>query len=106
MNEISKTKKNYGRLDIGRGKKVLIEFVSANPTGPLTVAHGRQAAFGDSLANVLEFAGYKVTKEYLINDAGRQILLLGESIKSRYFITFEAPLNKTLPLASLNNYEA
>ncbi|MCX8081840.1 MAG: arginine--tRNA ligase [bacterium] len=65
-------------------KKVLIEFVSANPTGPLTIAHGRQAAFGEALSRVLKYAGYEVTKEYYINNAGRQIRLLGESLKARY----------------------
>lgn len=65
-------------------KKVLIEFVSANPTGPLTIAHGRQAAFGEALSRVLKYTGYDVTKEYYINNAGRQIKLLGESLKARY----------------------
>ncbi|HOL21536.1 MAG TPA: arginine--tRNA ligase [bacterium] len=65
-------------------RKVLIEFVSANPTGPLTIAHGRQAAFGEALARILKYAGLDVTKEYYINDAGRQIKLLGESLKARY----------------------
>ena len=65
-------------------KKVLIEFVSANPTGPLTIAHGRQAAFGEALARILKYAGCDVVKEYYINDAGRQIKLLGESLKARY----------------------
>jgi len=64
--------------------KILIEFVSANPTGPLTIAHGRQAAFGEALARILKYAGFDVTKEYYINDAGRQIKLLGESLKARY----------------------
>jgi len=66
------------------GKKVLIEFVSSNPTGPLTIAHGRQAAFGESLARILKHAGFEVTKEYYLNDGGRQIKLLGESLKARY----------------------
>ena len=66
------------------GKKALIEFVSANPTGPLTIAHGRQAAFGESLARILKYAGFEVTKEYYLNDSGRQIRLLGESLKARY----------------------
>jgi arginyl-tRNA synthetase len=66
------------------GKNILIEFVSANPTGPLSVAHGRQAAIGDVLANILDFAGYNVTREYYLNDEGNQILLLGKSIHARY----------------------
>ncbi|MCM8762686.1 MAG: arginine--tRNA ligase [Candidatus Omnitrophica bacterium] len=65
-------------------KKFLIEFVSANPTGPLTIAHGRQAAFGEALARILKYAGADVTKEYYINNAGRQIKLLGESLRARY----------------------
>ncbi len=83
--EIKREKSNYGRTNLGKGKKLQIEFVSANPTGPLSVAHGRQAAVGDSLANILEFSGYKVSREYYINDEGTQIDLLGRSIKSRVF---------------------
>ena len=70
--------------DVGMGKKVLIEFVSANPTGPLHIGHGRGAAVGDVLANLLKRAGYDVTKEYYVNDAGRQIKTLGESTYLRY----------------------
>ncbi|MFH2068103.1 MAG: arginine--tRNA ligase [Candidatus Omnitrophota bacterium] len=72
-----------GVADIGQGKKVLLEFVSANPTGPLTIAHGRQAAFGEALGRILSHSGYQVTKEYYLNDEGRQIDLLGESLKVR-----------------------
>lgn len=75
---------NFGRLDLGKGTKLNIEFASANPTGPLTIAHGRQAAFGDSLANILEFSGYDVNREYYLNDEGRQINMLGASIQSEY----------------------
>lgn len=82
--DIRKSKIGFGRSKIGSGKKVLIEFVSANPTGPLSVAHGRQAAVGDVLANILEFAGYEVKREYYLNDEGNQITLLGESIYARY----------------------
>jgi len=82
IKEVLSKKLSYGQLK-NRGK-VHIEFVSANPTGPLTIAHGRQAAFGDSLSRILSHAGFKVTKEYLINDEGRQINLLGKSIKVRY----------------------
>lgn len=84
ITDIGKEKEGFGRSKIGSGKKVLIEFVSANPTGPLSVAHGRQAAVGDALANLLKFAGYKVEKEYYLNDEGNQIVLLGESIYARY----------------------
>ena len=70
----------YGETETGAGKRVLIEFVSANPTGPLHIGHGRGAAFGDSLANVLDAAGYDVTREFYINDAGSQVKNLAESI--------------------------
>ncbi|MFN0316252.1 MAG: arginine--tRNA ligase [Burkholderiales bacterium] len=75
---------DYGRIDAGRGKKVQVEFVSANPTGPLHVGHGRGAAYGDSLANVLQAAGYDVQREYYINDAGRQVDVLVLSVWLRY----------------------
>lgn len=74
---------DYGRSSLGKGRKALVEFVSANPTGPLSVAHGRQAAVGDALANLLSFAGYRVAREYYLNDEGTQIDLLGASILAR-----------------------
>jgi len=83
LDTICKEGKNYGKVDIGRGEKVLIEFVSANPTGPLHVGHGRCAAIGDSLANILTGVGYQVVKEYYINDIGNQIDLLEKSIRIR-----------------------
>ncbi len=70
--------------DIGQGKKVQVEFVSANPTGPLTVGHGRNAVLGDAIARLLEATGHQVTREYYFNNAGRQMQLLGESVKARY----------------------
>ncbi len=73
----------YGRLDIGRGTRIQVEFVSANPTGPLHIGHGRGAAVGDSLARVLRAAGFEVETEYYINDAGRQMRILGMSILYR-----------------------
>ena len=76
--------KDYGRVDVGQGEKVLLEFVSSNPTGPLHVAHGRAAAFGASLANVLDAAGYQVHREYYVNDAGRQMDILTLSTWLRY----------------------
>lgn len=82
--EIKRKKYNFGRNSLGNGLKVQIEFVSANPTGPLTIAHGRQAAIGDSLGNMLEFLGYKVVKEYYINDEGTQMNNLGKSVMARY----------------------
>ena len=74
----------YGRSDVGKSRKVQIEFASANPTGPLSVAHGRQAALGDVLTNILKFVGFDVTAEYWVNDCGNQILKLGESVRARY----------------------
>ena len=72
--------KAYGASDMGRNEKVQVEFVSANPTGPLHVGHGRGAAVGDSVGNILDFAGFDVQKEYYINDSGRQIRTLGTSV--------------------------
>ncbi len=74
----------YGSSEIGKGTKVQVEFVSANPTGPLHVGHGRGAAVGDSTAKILSFAGYDVEKEYYVNDSGRQINTLGLSVFTRY----------------------
>jgi len=82
--EIKRRKDDFGRSSIGRGIKLHLEFVSANPTGPLTIAHGRQAAIGDSLANILESLGYDVTREYYTNDEGTQMDILGNSIRVRY----------------------
>jgi arginyl-tRNA synthetase len=74
----------YGQSDVGQGKKVQVEFVSANPTGPLHVGHGRGAAVGSVLANILSTAGYNVSKEFYINDAGNQIDCLSDSVIARY----------------------
>ncbi|ADL08896.1 arginine--tRNA ligase [Thermosediminibacter oceani] len=74
----------YGRQDIGKGKKVQVEFVSANPTGPMHMGNARGAALGDALASVLEMAGYDVTREFYINDAGNQIENFGLSLEARY----------------------
>jgi len=75
---------DYGRSEIGQGEKVNVEYVSANPTGPMHVGHGRGAVFGDALANLLAFAGYAVTREYYINDAGAQVDVLARSAFLRY----------------------
>lgn len=75
---------NYGRTNIGQGSRVQVEFVSANPTGSLHLGHARGAAVGDALCNVLAFAGYDVTREYYINDAGKQVENLALSIEARY----------------------
>ncbi|RWM14479.1 MAG: arginine--tRNA ligase [Mesorhizobium sp.] len=76
--------RNYGRSTVGGGKKANVEYVSANPTGPMHVGHCRGAVVGDALANLMAFAGYDVTKEYVINDAGSQIDVLGRSAMLRY----------------------
>ena len=75
---------DYGRSDIGAGKPVNVEYVSANPTGPMHVGHCRGAVFGDALANLLAFAGFAVTREYYINDAGAQVDALARSAYLRY----------------------
>ena len=84
MLKIQREKNNYGKLSICRSKKIQVEFVSANPTGPLTIAHGRQAAIGDSLAKILAFVGCNVKREYYVNDEGTQMNILGNSIRVRY----------------------
>ncbi|HOA71566.1 MAG: arginine--tRNA ligase [Bacillota bacterium] len=84
MADIWKKGPLYGSTNYGAGKKVLIEFVSANPTGPLNVVNARAAAIGDCLAALLEASGYEVSREYYINDAGRQVDLLADSLEARY----------------------
>jgi arginyl-tRNA synthetase len=83
-NRILQCGADYGRSSLGQNKKIQVEFVSANPTGPLHVGHGRGAAFGASLANILAAAGFAVTREYYINDAGRQMDILALSAWLRY----------------------
>ncbi|MDZ7772807.1 MAG: arginine--tRNA ligase [Balneolaceae bacterium] len=75
---------DFGRTGSYAGQKALVEFVSANPTGPLTVGHGRNAVLGDTIARLLEWSGAEVDREYYFNDAGRQMRLLGESVRARY----------------------
>lgn len=77
-------KETFGQCNVGQGKSVLVEFVSANPTGPLHVGHGRGAAYGASVANLLAVAGFKVSREYYVNDAGRQMDILATSVWLRY----------------------
>jgi arginyl-tRNA synthetase len=84
IDEIREKGEDYGKVNLGKGKKIQVEFVSVNPTGPLHVGHGKCAAVGDALSNILKAAGYKVEKEYYINDQGRQIDLLGQSVQVRY----------------------
>ena len=82
--EIEKEQTAYGNVDIANGKKVVVEFVSANPTGPMHMGNARGGALGDTLSNVLSRAGWDVTKEFYINDAGAQIDKFGRSLDARY----------------------
>ncbi|MFH1671192.1 MAG: arginine--tRNA ligase [Candidatus Portnoybacteria bacterium] len=100
LSEIIEKEDNYGNLNIGGNKKIQVEFISANPTGPLTVGNARGGPYGDTLANVLKKAGFKVEKAYYINDAGMQILTLGHSIlkdkKGKYQGEYIDKLNKEI----------
>ncbi len=93
MKQLLKYGSSFLRQDIGKGRKVQIEFISANPTGPLHLGHGRGGATGDALANLLSSAGFRVEREYYINDAGKQVRLLGLSVFARYqqFFGIEYP---------------
>jgi arginyl-tRNA synthetase len=84
LKEIDDQQESYGRSDIGGNRRVMVEFVSANPTGPLSIGHGRQAILGDGIARLLEATGHDVYREYYYNDAGRQMRVLGESVRARY----------------------
>jgi len=84
MQDILEEKEDYGSVQVGNNEQLQVEFVSVNPTGPLHVGHGKCAAFGDALSRVLKKAGFSVEKEYYINDAGRQIDLLGLTLEARY----------------------
>jgi arginyl-tRNA synthetase len=84
LDRILSQRNDYGKSDLGKGKQAMVEFVSANPTGPLTIGHGRQAVLGDTIANLLEAIGYEVTREYYFNNAGRQMRMLGNSVYYRY----------------------
>ncbi|MAL18109.1 MAG: arginine--tRNA ligase [Balneola sp.] len=84
LSEILKAGSDYGKSDSNKEKRVLVEFVSANPTGPLTVGHGRNAVLGDTVSRLLEWTGAEVEREYYFNDAGRQMRVLGESVRARY----------------------
>lgn len=75
---------DYGKSNVGAGKRAMVEYVSANPTGPLTVGHGRNAVLGDTVANLLSWTGYEVSREYYYNDAGLQMRMLGNSVRARY----------------------
>ncbi|MBE2280564.1 MAG: arginine--tRNA ligase [Ignavibacteriaceae bacterium] len=82
--EIKDKNEKFGYFDFNKGKRANVEFVSANPTGPLTVGHGRNAVCGDTIANILERTGFEVDREYYFNNAGRQMRTLGNSVKLRY----------------------
>jgi arginyl-tRNA synthetase len=82
--EIVEAGDDFGATEVGRGQRVQVEYVSANPTGPLSTGHGRQAVLGDCIARLLEKNGYSVTREYYFNDGGRQMRVLGDSVKARY----------------------
>ena len=100
IDDILKKQTTYGHTDIGKYKTVNIEFVSANPTGPLHVGHGRGAAYGASAADLLETMGYKVDREYYVNDAGRQMHVLAASVWLRYLSLFD-----DLPHFPTNGYK-
>lgn len=84
LQTIREERENYGCSDEGKGEKVMVEFVSANPTGPMTIGNARGGVLGDSLASVMEKAGYDVWREFYVNDAGNQVDLFGKSIEARY----------------------
>ncbi len=84
LQEILEKNEKYGLADWGKGRKTQVEFVSANPTGPLTIGHGRQAVIGDIIARLLKATGHDVFREYYFNDAGKQMRVLGDSVRLRY----------------------
>ncbi|MCX7121554.1 MAG: arginine--tRNA ligase [Gammaproteobacteria bacterium] len=94
INQALSSAEKYGHANIGNNKKIHIEFVSANPTGPLHVGHGRSAAFGACVSNLLDAIGYKVHREYYLNDAGRQMRILGASIWLRYIELFQRTITR------------
>ena len=86
-------KNDFGKSSSGKNKSANVEFVSANPTGPLTIGHGRNAILGDVVSNILEWNGFAVTREYYFNDAGRQMRILSKSVKARYFEILDKPFD-------------
>lgn len=84
LKSIGNERENFGRTDLGKGERVNVEYVSANPTGPMHVGHTRGAVFGDALASLMAYSGYDVTREYYINDTGGQTIILGQSALLRY----------------------
>ena len=101
INQVIAAGEHYGENESGKGKKVLVEWVSANPTGDLHCGHARNAAWGDSICRLMEASGWDVLREYYVNDAGNQIVMLGESLTARYFEHF----GKDYPLPE-NGYHA
>ena len=97
LREIESAGKDYGRTDFGKKKRVMVEFVSANPTGPMHIGNARGGAIGDSLASVLDWAGYDVTREFYVNDAGNQINKFGMSLSVRYQQVFKGEDAVALP---------
>ena len=84
LRTVLKNNTKFGRTKLGKGKKAQVEFVSANPTGPLTIGHGRGAILGDVISSILEWNGYEVDREYYYNNTGKQIQKLGDSVRARY----------------------
>ena len=90
VNDVVTNGDNYGQSDMGKGKRIMVEFVSANPTGPMHIGNARGGALGDCLAAVLDKAGYEVTREFYVNDAGNQIAKFGASLEARYLQIFDS----------------
>jgi arginyl-tRNA synthetase len=97
LEAISKEGAQYGRSDYGHGKKIMVEYVSANPTGPMHMGNARGGALGDCLASVLEYAGFDVTREFYINDAGNQIVKFAASMEARYLQIYQGEENVPFP---------
>ena len=93
ISDILKNGENYFKSNIGGGTKIMVEYVSANPTGDLHLGHARGAAYGDTLTRILSFVGYDVLREYYVNDAGNQIEVLGNSPFERYKETLGLPFD-------------
>lgn len=101
VGEVISSGSDYGKTELGKGKRVLVEFVSANPTGPMHIGNARGGALGDSLSSVLQFAGYDVEREFYVNDAGNQIEKFGKSLSIRYMQIADG--NKADVIASFGN---
>lgn len=104
VGEVISSGGDYGKTELGKGKRVLVEFVSANPTGPMHIGNARGGALGDSLSSVLQFAGYEVEREFYVNDAGNQIEKFGKSLSIRYMQIADG--NKSDVIASYGDDDA